>query len=198
MIFLHGYNGNVAKKKIRERTMLNVICWGVTAALAVGVAELIGMIWTPYTVVRHLLDMYTIGPMLPATSELYQTWMGYFGTEEALIWTPLSVLAGAFVVGYLAPSRITLLGRAIVAVKTLIGLVLAVSAFSWLLQLISFHFRLPAYMFAWNYMAVQLGCFIGWAVIAGLGGVLGGFLRSLRKSPDSAGTKKLSKTATTP
>jgi len=161
--------------------MLNVVCWGLTAAFAVAVVELIGMLTTPYTVASHLMGMYTIGPMLPASSELLQTWTGDLGTEEALLWTPLSLLVGGLVVGFLAPSRITLGGRALAAAKVGFGFAFACFAFVWLAELISFQFRPPAYLFSAQYILAQLICFVMWTAVAAVGGVLGGLALSLRK-----------------
>jgi hypothetical protein len=200
MIFLHGYNDIVAKKKIRERTMLNVICWGVTAGLAVGLAELIGMLTTPYTVASHLMGMYLVGPMLPASSELLQSWTAVFGTEEALLWTPLCLLVAGLVVGYIAPTRITLAGRSFLAAKLGFSVAFVCFAFVWLADLISFQFRPPAYLFSAQYIEGQLICFLIWPVVAGVGGLLGGFALSRRKGGAKSSDKaqKLSKSATTP
>ncbi|MGI4789689.1 MAG: hypothetical protein ACRYFS_12655, partial [Janthinobacterium lividum] len=94
---------NRAKK--REQPLGAAIGWGLAATLVVGIVILIIQLIIPGTVAHNffLLAHNNASATLPL-DPLYQQWADKLQEEDTLFGTPLSLLCGAIVLGWLAPS----------------------------------------------------------------------------------------------
>jgi len=173
------YNKHVAKLKKRERTMLNAVCLALVATLVAAVVPFTTLALIPNTVVWHMIGVYTSTATLSPQSELYQSWESQMDVQDAYL-TAFAMLVGGLTLGLLAPSRLTLINRAIAAAKMCIGTVCAAFLFSWTAQLVSTHFKVAPYMFPLRLILVQAGLFIGWTAIGAVGGYVGGRIRLWR------------------
>ena len=175
--------------------MLNAICWGITTTVLTALAAFIALLATPHSVLSEFLSVSLYGPALSRTSDLFQSWQSTLGTEDAII-TTLSLIAGGFTVGLLAPTRYSLSGRAIAAAKAFSCVILTWVVFLVVADLAEMHNKVPSDLISKQYILVELGCFVGWVAASAAGGALGGWVRSIRQGTNQIGSKTQSASPT--
>ena len=175
--------------------MLNAICWGITTTVLTALTAFIVLLATPHSVLSEFLSVSLNGPTLSQDSALFQSWQSTLGTEDAII-TTLSLIAGGFTIGLLAPSRYSLTGRAIAAAKAFSFVILAWVVFVVVADLVHMHNKIPRYLISTQYILTELGCFVGWIAASAAGGALGAWVRSMRQGTSQIGSKTQSVSST--
>ena len=120
------------KAKKRERPLGVAIGLGLAATLLVGVVIAVALLLTPGTVAHQFFRLVhnNASATLPL-DPLYQEWAAKIQEEDTLFGTPISLLCGGLVLGWLAPHYAS--NRRVLVAGALMGLgVLAASlGFVW-------------------------------------------------------------------
>ncbi len=174
-----------ASRLRRERTLFAAALWsaGVTVLVALGI--FVAQWTTPGTALRNLIDLELYNRAVRPDNPLMARFLTQVQTQEALYFTPLTMLCGGLALGCLAPraaGKRRVLGAALKVGLTVLALCLLTS---WGESLYAQGWHLRPHEIDRELLLVQGGLLLGWTAVYLLGTLLGLWARD-RKQPVAA------------
>ena len=175
----------------RERTPAFAVSLSIATIFLVALIAVIVMCNTYGTALYNLFQGLMAQTLSPR-SVLYGQIISQVEFQEAVIFTPISLLCGGIALGRLISTRFTRIRLLGIAATASAGVLMACLLFRWTLLLVAQHGHLFAGEITSRLVLTQIGCTVGWIAAYLLGTWLGVLWRDqgrpkIANSPAAAG-----------